>query len=141
MTEPGATVAISTSGSVLTAAAVYAGLPLGMGFAAMGVLGAVTGHMRWMIERERKNPEAPALTLRQHLCMLLRAICMAEFIAVVLMLAWIDQSLPWAWGLIICAISSVFASDAIELMWQAVQRKFKKATGFPTEGERTNERA
>lgn len=141
MTEPGATVTISTTGSVLTLAAVYAGLPLGMGFAAMGVLGAVTGHMRWMIERERKTPDAPGISLRQHFCMLLRAVCMAEFVATVLLLAWIDQSWPWAWGLIVCAISSVFASDAIELMWQAVQRRFKKMTGLPTEGEQANDRS
>ena len=66
---------------------------------------------------------------------------MAEFVATVWRLAWIDQSRPWAWGLIVCAISSVFASDAIELMWQAVQRRFKKMTGLPTEGEQANERS
>jgi len=119
----------ATAGSVLTVAAVQAGLPLGIGFAGMGVLGAVVGHARWTLEQEKRDPRPASLTYRQHVCMIMRAVLMAEFVAMVLLLAWLEYSLPWTWGLIICAISSVFAADTIELMWQAVQARFKRLTG------------
>lgn len=129
MSESAAITAAAVAGSTLTLAAVQAGTPLGIGFALMGLLGATTGHARWMLDREKKTPEAPAITVRQHLCMLARAILMAEFVAVVLLLAWLELRWPWTWGLIVCAVSSVFASDAIELMWTAVQARFRKMMG------------
>lgn len=130
MSESAVVTAAAVAGSTLTLAAVQAGTPLGIGFALMGLLGATTGHARWMVEREKKTPDAPAITVRKHFCMLAWAVLMAEFVAVVLLLAWIELRWPWTWGLIVCAVSSVFASDAIEMMWNGVQKWLGKKAGI-----------
>ncbi len=121
MADSTTTAAISVS--VLTFAAIEAGAPLAIGFIFAGLFGALVGHVRWTLERERQNPNVPELPMRQHVCMLLRAIIMAEFVSLVLLLIWLDQVWPWTWGLIVGAVSSVFAADAIELMWNIVRTR------------------
>lgn len=116
-------------GTGLTLVAVQAGIPLGIGFAAVGVLGATVGHARWMLERERNNPDAADIPMRRHVCMLLRALLMAEFVCAVLLLLWIEYEWRWPIGLIVGAVSSVFASDAIELMWTTIKGQVAKRTG------------
>lgn len=116
----------SLAGAALTMAAITAGMPLALGFAGVGVIGATVGHARWTLERERNNTDVGAIPLRRHICMLLRAVLMAEFVCMILFLAWTEYQWSWTWGLITGAIASVFASDAIELMWDAVQSRFKK---------------
>lgn len=116
----------SLAGAALTMAAITSGMPLAIGFVSVGLVGATVGHARWTLERERKEPQSESLPLRKHLCMILRAILMAEFVCLILFLAWTEYQWSWTWGLITGAIASVFASDAIELMWQSVQNRFKK---------------
>lgn len=122
--------AIAVAGSALTIAAVQAGLPMAIGFAATGAFGAAVGHARWTLDRERKDPGGPTIPYRIHGCMMLRAVLMAEFVAMILLLAWVEYRWPWTWGLIVCAVSSVFASEAIELMWVAVQKRFRSLMGI-----------
>ena len=116
-------------GTTLTLAAVQAGIPLGIGFATVGVLGATVGHARWTLERERLNPEAMNIPLRRHACMLLRGVLMAEFVCAVLLLATIEWEIRWPIALIVGAVSSVFASDAIEFMWQMIKGQVQKRIG------------
>lgn len=106
------------AGAALTMAMVEAGMPLAVGFATVGILGACVGHARWTIELERKDPAAPALPWRLHLCMLGRGLLMAQFVCLILLLMWLEYHWPWTFGLIAASLGSVFASDAIEWMWQ-----------------------
>lgn len=94
-----------------------AGWPYAVGYAGVGILGAAVGHARYTIDREKQVPALADLTIRQHCCMIARGILMAEFVCLILLLAWVEMNWAWTWGLIVAAISSVFANDAIELMW------------------------
>lgn len=118
-----APIVTTLAASALTMAAVQAGIPLAIGFMFVGIFGALVGHARWTLERERRDPSVADLPFRQHVCMLLRAMLMAEFVCLVLLFVWIEFKWPWTWGLIVGAISSVFASDAIELMWTMVKAR------------------
>lgn len=114
------------SGGALTIATVQAGLPMAAGFVAMGAFGALVGHARWCIERAKKNPHARPVPIGTHLWMICLAVLMSEFVSLILLFAWIHYELPWALGLIVAGVCSVFANDAIELMWRAVQARFRK---------------
>lgn len=118
--------------STLTLALAIENLPLAVGFASVGVLGAFVGHARYTLEREKQTPPAAELTAREHACMLMRGVLMAEFVCLVLLLAWLEMRWAWTWGLIVAAISSVFATDAIELMWRAVRARFLRITDTPS---------
>jgi hypothetical protein len=103
-------------------AAVEAGMPLAVGFLMVGFIGAIVGHIRWTIEQERKNADF-TISISRHFWMMGRACVMAIFVCGIVLLVWIEMRWPWTWGLIIGAISSVFANDAIEWMWHTLKAK------------------
>lgn len=114
------------AGTALSMAVIIAGVPLFIGFMLVGMAGAFVGHARWTLARERDKPDAEVLPLRQHVCMILRALLMAEFVTMILFLIWTEQGWSWTWGLVVGAISSVFAADAIEIMWVSISAWLKR---------------
>jgi hypothetical protein len=114
---------VSATAAALTIAAVEAGMPLAVGFLFAGLFGALVGHVRWVVDRERRDPTLGELPMRQQMCMVARAAIMGEFVCLVLLLVWLETGWPWTWGLIAGAISAVFGSDAIELMWTTVKAR------------------
>lgn len=120
--------AASAAAGALVIAAMQAGIPIAIGMVCVGLLGAGVAHARAISAREKDGEEV--FTRRQHLCMLLRGILFAEFVCMIIFITWIEYNWPWTLALILGAISSVFASEAIELMWSGVRHKFKRFTGI-----------
>jgi len=105
----------------LTVAVVSAGMPLAIGFAVAGALGASVGFLRNTLEQEKAGKQWSSLPFGCHLFHFFRGLVLAEFVCMVIFLTWLEMGWPWAWGLIAACVSSVFAPEAIEVMWSRIK--------------------